>query len=321
MTSCLNKDNYEYSIFCKTNSGYLSSYYSNSLKEFGKPVFLPKCGGWVLERDIPDFMGKDAMGCYPIFKCQKWSSLHDDLKDIGHKWISFTMVTDPFGNYSPEYLGACFPDLMIPFKQHHITDLHMSPQEFIVNHHKRNIRKATQKVKVEVCRNPLSFLNDWMKLYDTLIKRHHIHGIATFSKQSFIAQMEVPGLVVFRAIAEKETVGMILWYYTEDKAYYHLGAYNTNGYKSKASFALFSFAIKYFTDMGIRWLSLGAGAGTQQKEDDGLSRFKKGWSTGTRTAYFCGRILERDKYSHIVSSEGSHFTHYFPAYRAGEFDS
>ena len=30
--------------------------------------------------------------------------------------------------------------------------------------------------------------------------------------------------------------------------------------------------------------------------DDGLTRFKSGWATGTRTAYLCGRIMDRHQY-------------------------
>jgi hypothetical protein len=46
-------------------------------------------------------------------------------------------------------------------------------------------------------------------------------------------------------------------------------------------------------------------------------RFKRGWSTGERTVYLCGRILNRPKYAELseraVAEPG-----YFPAYRKGE---
>ena len=41
--------------------------------------------------------------------------------------------------------------------------------------------------------------------------------------------------------------------------------------------------------------------------------------TGTRTAYFCGRIFDRRLYQEIVKSAGIVDTDYFPAYRLGEF--
>jgi hypothetical protein len=82
---------------------------------------------------------------------------------------------------------------------------------------------------------------------------------------------------------------------------------------------LFWSSIKFFTDSGLKWLDLGAGAGIKKASDDGLSRFKRGWSTGTRTAYLCGQIFDSVKYKTIVATKGISNTEYFPAYRTGEF--
>jgi lipid II:glycine glycyltransferase (peptidoglycan interpeptide bridge formation enzyme) len=110
---------------------------------------------------------------------------------------------------------------------------------------------------------------------------------------------------------------MTLWYVLGNVGYYHLGAYNHAGYELRASFALFWRAIEHFAAKGLRWLNLGAGAGLEGSSTDGLSRFKRGWSTGT--AYFCGRIFDRAKYSEVVKASGVSAADYFPAYRKGEF--
>jgi hypothetical protein len=132
-------------------------------------------------------------------------------------------------------------------------------------------------------------------------------------------QLTTPGIVAFRAIWNHQTVGMLLWYVQGNTGYYHLGAYNPQGYQLNASFALFWKAIEYFSARELDWLSLGAGAGARGDANDGLTRFKRGWSTGTRTALFCGRIFDRKKYDEILSLRGTTDTGYFPAYRAGEF--
>jgi len=301
-------------------SGYLHPAYAHALSEYGQPVCLPQCGGWVLERRIPGCDAMDAMGCYPLFMCQDWSSLHLDLETIDRHWVSLVLVADPFGDYSADYLKACFPDVMTPFKQHYVIDLRQSPHDFVIDHHKRNARKALQKVTVEVSPDPLALLDEWVSSYDVLIRRHQIRGITAFSRQSFARQMQVPGLVVFRASAEDATVGMLLWYIVGNVGYYHLGAYNEMGYDLRASFALFWHAITYFAEIGVKWLNLGAGAGIHGATDDGLSRFKRGWSNGTRLAYLCGRVLDREKYQEIVSCRGGPSqVSYFPLYRYGEF--
>jgi len=299
-------------------TGYLHPQYTQSLSEFGTPRFLRESGGWILERQIPNSRQLDAMGCYPLFACQDWSRLHADLESIGNSLVCLSVVTDPFGAYKPAYLQECFPDVAIPFKEHFVVDLSRVPDTFVHAHHRRNARKALREMRVEECDNPMDFLEDWASLYATLVERHDITGLAAFSRESFARQLRVPGIVVIRAVHNDATVGMLLWYGQGNRAYYHLGAYNSRGYELGASFALFDYSLRYFAEHGFAWLNLGSGAGIGSGEQ-GLSRFKQGWSTGVRTAYFCGRILDPATYREILETRGLPPTRYFPAYRVGEF--
>jgi hypothetical protein len=300
-------------------AGYMHPGYAESLAEYGTPRHLPRAKGWILERKIAGFPHLDAMGCYPLFACQDWSQLNADLEAIGNELVSLSLVTDPFGQYDEIYLKQCFSDIVIPFKQHFIVDLNSSLETFVSKHHRRYARRALQKLDIERCDQPTRFLEDWVDLYANLIERHNIKGIPVFSRASFAMQLTVPGMFVFRAIHGETTVGMLLWYVSGQVSYYHLGAFSALGYELRASFALFWFAIEYLAASGLRWLDLGAGAGVKNDETDGLSRFKRGWSTGTRTAYFCGRIFDRARYLEIVDMKGISATAYFPAYRKGEF--
>jgi len=300
-------------------TGYSHSRYAESLSELGIPQELRHGKAWILVRPIPGFSVCDAIGCYPLFCCQEWSRLHLDLEELAAKLISLAVVIDPFGGYDPAGLRDCFRDVVRPFKEHFIVDLSHSTNSFIDAHHRRNARKALRELLVENCINPLQYLDDWTTLYDNLIKRHRITGIARFSKNSFAHQLRTPGMVMFRAAHEDVTVGMLLWYVQGEVAYYHLGAYNSRGYEMRASFALFWRAIEYFAELRLQWLNLGAGAGIDGNVTDGLSRFKRGWSTGTRTVYFCGRIFDHGKYSEIATAKMISAPKYFPAYRQGEF--
>lgn len=302
-----------------SNSGYLHSLYALSLNEFGEPVELPASKGWILKRPIPRTVEFDGMGSYPIFMCEDWSRLEKDLDWVGSQLVSLALVTDPFGRYTQPELLRYFRDLARPYKEHFVVDLQRRPEEFVTGHHQRNAKKTLETVNVEICAEPIIFLDEWDSLYKNLIERHNIKGIARFSRESFARQLSVPGIVAFRAIVEDRTVGMLLWYIQGDMGYYHLGAYSPEGYQIKASFALFWTLIKYFADSGLKWLSLGAGAGSHNDGQDGLTRFKRGWSTGARTAYFCGRIFDPKKYREIVITSGVPATNFFPVYRLGEF--
>jgi hypothetical protein len=302
-------------------TGYSHRLYAQSLAEYGVPVELPRCAGWILKRRIPRYSNYDGMGCYPLFVCQDWARLKSDLENLGDQLVSLTIVADPFGDYSPAYLKECFQDVVIPFKKHFVVDLRAPRESFVNEHHRRNARKALQRIGVERCDDPDAFLNDWLELYGYPIRRHAIRGIAAFSESAFRQQLRVPGLVAFRAAYEGASIGMLLWYVQDEVGYYHLGAYDQKGYALKASFALFWEAIDYFANKGLRWLNLGGGAGTNALIDCGLSRFKRGWATGARTAYLCGRIFDRAIYREMTQAAGGTPTDYFPAYRQGEFGS
>lgn len=300
-------------------TGYLHRSYAESLSEFGSPRLLPRSGGWILERKIPGHSELDAVGCYPLFACGDWSQLRSDLESLGQELVSVALVADPFGEYDETYLRGCFGDVVTLFKQHFVVDLSRLPDTFISEHHRRNARKALREVSVEECATPSDFIEDWVRLYEVLVQRRQVRGIAAFSKASFAGQLAVPGSVMLRAVHDGVSVGMLLWYVQGDVAYYHLGAYSERGYELRASFALFSYAMERFASSGLRWLNLGAGAGTFEDAKSGLSRFKEGWATGSRPAYFCGRIFDQEKYDRIVRSENILPTSYFPAYRSGEF--
>lgn len=299
-------------------SGYLHHGYAKALAEFGMPRELPCSQGWILECPIPGFPYHDARGCYPLFSCQDWSQLHLDLENIGDELVSLALVADPFGTYDSAYLRQCFRNVVFPYKEHYVVDLEQSMSSSISSHHARNIRKALQNLEVECCANPTQFLDDWGNLYANLVRRHNIRGMAAFSRESFAKQLQVPGIVMFRAVHREISVGMALWYVQGEVGYYHLAAYSDLGYELRASFALFARAIEYFATR-LRWLNLGAGAGVQRGGMDGLTRFKSGWATGTRTAYFCGRIFDPVRYAEIAQAKGISGTGYFPLYRKGEF--
>jgi Acetyltransferase (GNAT) domain len=301
-------------------NGYAHASYAASLSEIGTPRVLPRSGGWVLERPIALTPYCDAMGCYPLFACQDWTQLHLDLDELRIDLVTLALVADPFGEHDPAYLRACFPDLVVPFKEHMVIDLSRTPGSFVDAHHRRNARKALERVNVELCADATVFADEWSNLYANLVERHGIRGIAAFSASSFRKQLTVPGLAMFRAVYGDETVGITLWYTDRGVAYYHLGAYTDAGYHTGASFALFWRVIEHFSAEGLHWINLGAGPGSSaEHQEDGLTRFKRGWATGTRTAFCCGRIFDHKRYAESVRAVGIAESEYFPAYRTGEF--
>lgn len=295
-------------------TGYSNSLYAASLAEFGKPKELPRSGGWLLERSVPGFSDRDAMGCYPLFSANNWLGLPEDLADIGSRLVSVALVADPFGHYAPQDLRLSF-ETVVAFKEHYVIDF--SRPLNISSHHKYYSRRAAAEVTIEAGPPPDGFAAQWTALYDSLVRRHELKGIKAFSKASFELQMKVPGMVVFRAIKDGSLVGAHLWYLSQHVAYSHLAASTEQGYELNCSYAIHLAVIEYFRSR-VRCIDLGAGAGTASQQD-GLSRFKAGWSNSTRPAYFCGRILNPERYAALARKTCTHESNYFPVYRSGEF--
>lgn len=299
-------------------TGYLHPEYAGSLSEFGIPRELPECGGWVLEREIPCSAYRDAMGCYPLFACRNWSGLHRDLNNTSDL-ISVALVTDPFGAFELQDLQQAF-DVAIPFKEHFVADLSQPVNSIVSQHHRQYSRKYSRDVDVLVCPNPPDFCDDWLNLYAHLIERHHIEDMRTFSKNIFLKQLHLPGVLVLKAQYLNEVIGAQLWLKQGDVCYSHLTACSSKGYDKGAAYALNWFAVHYFKESGdIHWLDIGAGPGLKGDSGGGLMQFKRGWANDKRTAYFCGKIFDKERYHEITAAAGVGETSYFPAYRAGEF--
>lgn len=306
-------------MFIRTEmTGYGHGVYADAFREHGTPRLLPRSGGWLLVRQIPGLPFFDAMGCYPLFCCNDWSGLLEDLEEAGRDLISVSMVPDPFGDYDLLYLKKCFPDVCTPYKDASVFDLTQQAKKFISRGRQKKARRALQEIDIHVCRQPENELETLDKLYSSLVARHTITGMRTFSTESLRKQLSVPGTVMLLANDGDTTVGAAVWYLQNDVAYGHLAAFSEAGYQNYASYALDWFALQYFKGK-VRWLYFGPGAGVSNDGTDGLSTYKKGWSTEMRSVMFCGRIMNRVGYDEIVSKKESRSTTYFPAYRSGEF--
>ena len=298
--------------------GYMHRQYAESFSEIAVPRELVRSGGWILERTIPGSQLLDGMGCYPIFACRDWAGLQDDLRALANQLVSLTVVADPFGNFTEAHLRRAF-DVVLPYKQHHVTDLTLPIERWIGRRHRRNVEKSLGLLELEVCPDPLELLDVWVRLYAGLIERHGITGLRTFSRTAFEKQLGVPGVKMFKASVEGHVVGLHIWYVHDEVAYGHLGATSAKGYDVMASYALYWHAIEHLRAR-VRWLDLGAAAGVSDAlAGNGLRRFKAGWSTGVRQTYLCGRVFQPAVYASLVEARGMGATRYFPAYRLGEF--
>ncbi len=293
---------------------YGSPEYIASLTEFGRPHHLQNCDGWILTRSIAGTEHADAMGPYPIFQCRNWSALATDLAAINENLVSLVLVSDPLSGLTETDWRSIFTDHCQSFKTHYLADLQQAPEQFAAGRHHSYARKARQKLDIRHGGEARLWLDDWLILYDDLIARHQIRGIAAFSRPAFTVLFGLNNLHVFIAAESGKTMAMQLWLEEPPFALYHLGASAEQGYANRASYGLMLTALEFFRERGISSVNLGGAAGLQEKQD-GLAQFKSGWSNRREQVYLLGKIFDQSLYREI--SAGLHpALNYFPKYRA-----
>lgn len=298
-------------------TGFAHPDFARSFEEFGVPRKLVNCGGWLVERSIPGFPETDAMGCYPLFACRDWSQLGRDLDELPDDLVCIFLVTDPFGQYDEQLLNRNF-DLVMPFKKHFVADLRQPATTIVSAHHRKYARRSLRNITVDISDQPLSHFEEWMTLFDNLANRFKVTGMRAFSRSAFQKQLSIPGAYLFRALHNGEAIAAHLWYSVGNVCYGYLVGDTPDGHEQLAAYGLYWSAIEFFSNK-VSYLDWGGVAGLADNENDGLVKFKRGWSTETRMSYFCGRILDRQKYNYLVEASGVGNTSYFPAYRLGEF--
>jgi hypothetical protein len=299
------------------HAGYLHPDYAASLSGFGTPRSLAGCGGWIIQRPIPNSASSDGMGCYPLFCCVDWRALAHDVSGLEDSLVSLVIVADPLGAHSVPLLSSTF-DSVAAFKDHFVIETGRPLSAFVSRSHRAHAHRALKRVDVELCAEPSAFLDEWERLYGVLAARHAIAGLRRFSRTAFAQQLAVPGLVMFRASTCGQTIGLDLWYEQDGNVQNHLTAVDENGYALRASYALKWRALEFFADRA-RWINLGGESGAGSGAGSGLTAFKRGWSTGRKTAWLCRRVLQPAVYSELVRARGAAAEDYFPAYRRGEF--
>jgi hypothetical protein len=288
---------------------YASALYAGGLAPAGKVLTVPAWGTPVLLRAIAGTDWFDAAGCYPRAALAADADLAGGLRRLAEAGaVAVVLVPDPTGGPDAEALGAAFP-VIRPFKRHYVVDRSRGePQPS--PHHRRYINAAAKRctaARVELAPH----LDAWCRLYAGLVERHGIAGVQAFSPAYFEMLTRLPGLVAFAAQSGGRIIAMTLWIRHEDRAIFHLGASDDEGYRVRAQYLLAAEALAHFADCRI--VDFGGNAGNSDNAEDGLATFKRGFANAELQSYLCGAVLRPDLYRRLAGEASA--TSYFPAYR------
>jgi hypothetical protein len=290
---------------------YATKAYAGSLAHWGKAFDVPEWGTHVIIRTISGDAA-DAFGTYPIAILHQANDLQAGLERLRQAGlVAVTLVLDDFHRPTLDDLNRYF-DMVRPFKTHSI---HRTGSPFTYNkHHRYEVARARKKVTVRSF-DLREHLDEWMRLYATLISRHTLSGVHDFSKAHYAVLAEMAGVTAVGAWLEDKLVSAHLWVSDGTHVHSHLAASSEAGYKVGAAYAVYDESIKIFSDATL--INLGGGAGTGNDSVDGLARFKQGFANDEASAYISGTILNKARYEALSQAHGAtNNADFFPAYRA-----
>lgn len=291
---------------------YATEIYARSLAHAGTAFAVPEWGCYVLVRPLEDSAGFDAMGTYPLAVLDPDADLRaglDRLKD--HGVISVALVVNDRDRPPLANLQANF-DIVRQFKTHFLRRQN-APFAYD-RHHRRKLRHSSRSVSVS-CFDLAQHADDWAALYAELGRRHELGGIHEFTDSHTRALQCLDGVTAIGAFMEGRLVCAHLWVNDARTAHSHLTASSPEGYAVGAAYAVNDASVNHFAALEL--LNFGGGAGTLDRADDGLARFKRGFCNDVAPAYLCGAVLDHERYRELVCKRGvTPDTLFFPAYRA-----
>jgi len=291
---------------------YATREYAQTLRHVGQPLFVPPWGTWVIVRDIASGL-RDAMGTYPVACLAEDADLEEGLALLRRDGlVSVTLVVDGLRGPPLDSMRSAF-GFWRPFKTHYLVD--QAADEYRPSrHHQLEVRRAQRRgVTVQEVRLA-DILDGWVGLYRELTVRHRVGPVQSFPRDSFVALLACEGLTAIGAFLASELVACHLWFEHDGLVRSHLGASNADGYASSAAYAVYDYSLRRCHG---KVASLGGAAGANPGGDDGLARFKAGFSNATGTSYVLGSVLDPVAYTQLSSACAMpNADGYFPAYRA-----
>lgn len=291
---------------------YATLEYARSLRHMGEALYVSEWDAAVLVRPISDSW-LDAAGCYPLAVLARDADLEAGLERLlKEHLVSVVLVVDDFFRPPLDGLAAAF-DFVRPLKTHYVLDQRKGPVRYSRNH-RYKINRALKTVRIETF-DLSDRLEDWRALYGSLTKRHDLTGTHDFPDSYHAALAETGGVTAVGAFIDDALVSCHIWVRHERHAHSHLVASSPEGYAARAAYAVNDASIRHFADCDT--INFGGGAGVADDPEDGLARFKKGFSNTTAPSYLCGKVLDPAAYDRLSADAGAASgTAFFPRYRA-----
>jgi lipid II:glycine glycyltransferase (peptidoglycan interpeptide bridge formation enzyme) len=191
--------------------------------------------------------------------------------------------------------------------------------------HRSSINKARRNgVTIEARKIDDESLSEFETLYNETMERNQAdplwwHFPSSYFK-NYVNCLGEEKILLFNAQYKGEIIASYLILHEFQTAYYHFGGSRELDFNLRANNLLIYEIALWAKKRGYRWFHLGGGI----QPDDGVFRFKSGFSKSQALLFSCGRIHDQNRYTQLCSIKESwdlsrnippQQSSFFPAYR------
>ena len=183
------------------------------------------------------------------------------------------------------------------------------------------IRKAAKKgVEVEVDED-CTRMAEFIPLYFKTMDKNHASDYYYFEADYYEQLRHIEGcrLILINALLEGKLIGSAMFMLSGENMHYHLSSTDPEYYSYAANNAILAQAIEYGRAHGKKWLHLGGGVSSSEK--DPLFKFKRNFGRMEKNLkdFYMGKaVFLPDEYAQlcaIAQAQGVEPGGFFPAYR------
>ncbi len=294
-------------------TGYQHPGYARSFSGNAQIKRLEHSGGWLLRRPVNNQGIEDLCNAYPMFVGDNVTALAVDLAAMDHTQVaSIILRSDPFDDYS---ITGGLPgfDIVRPFKHHYIASLERPWRSFVRKSSRKVAARVRQQFEFSCVPQPSTRAHTLWQLHQLMLEKQGANK-ALWTSEIIAAQLVLPGVTVFEVSDTTQTHAIACFMAVADRVYAHLLGVTEEGRAQNIIHGIYAYALDYFRDQA-RYIDFGSNAGLADDPEDGLSCFKQGWCSETRTSYLCGKILNPSLYTELCYQHGVSSATFFPAYR------
>lgn len=165
---------------------------------------------------------------------------------------------------------------------------------------RRNIKKAeNNNLAVCVHKGSYPLKKEFIELYLHTMERVNSNKYLKFNEKYFSTLFTEVKPIQFTVKYENKVIASSIVLYGNEFLHYHLGASHTEYLEYRPNDFLFDKMIKYGIDNNFKKLHLGGG--NTSSSNDGLLRFKKGFSNESLNEFCIGKKIYSDKvYKNVI---------------------